>query len=299
MARRKEMADLGETDLLERLGESKEELFNLRFQLVTGQLENHSRIGRVKKEVARLLTELRAREIDAAEATRSPWSRRWPTDGRDRYPGRLAVRRPTQRRKVREGLVVSDRQDKTAVVEVVDRVRHRRYDKTVQRSKRLHVHDEDNQLQHRRPGPGPGDPPAVQAEALAPRRDPGEGQVMIQQETRLRVADNSGAREVLCIKVLGGSKRRYASIGDVFTATVKDAIPGAAVKKGEVVRCVVVRTKKERRRPDGSYIRFDENAAVLINEQMQPRGTRIFGPVGRELREKKFMRIVSLAPEVL
>ena len=122
---------------------------------------------------------------------------------------------------------------------------------------------------------------------------------MIQQETRLRVADNSGAREVLCIKVLGGSKRRYASIGDVFTATVKEAIPGADVKKGEVVRCVVVRTKKERRRPDGSYIRFDENAAVLFNDQMQPRGTRIFGPVGRELREKKFMRIVSLAPEVL
>ncbi len=122
---------------------------------------------------------------------------------------------------------------------------------------------------------------------------------MIQQESRLRVADNSGAKEVLCIKVLGGSKRRYASIGDVFTATVKEAIPGAAVTQGEVVRCVVVRTKKERRRPDGSYIRFDENAAVLINEQMQPRGTRIFGPVGRELRDKKFMRIVSLAPEVL
>jgi large subunit ribosomal protein L14 len=122
---------------------------------------------------------------------------------------------------------------------------------------------------------------------------------MIQQESRLRVADNSGAREVLCIRVLGGSRRRYASIGDVFVATVKDAIPGAAVKKGEVVRCVVVRTAKERRRPDGSYIRFDENAAVLINEAQQPRGTRIFGPVGRELRDKRFMRIVSLAPEVL
>lgn len=122
---------------------------------------------------------------------------------------------------------------------------------------------------------------------------------MIQQESRLRVADNSGAREVLCIKVLGGSRRRYASIGDVFIATVKDAMPGAAVKKGDVVRCVVVRTKKPKRRPDGSYIRFDENAAVLITEQMQPRGTRIFGPVGRELRDKKFMRIISLAPEVL
>ena len=103
---------------------------------------------------------------------------------------------------------------------------------------------------------------------------------MIQQESRLRVADNSGAKEVLCIKVLGGSRRRYASIGDVFVATVKDAIPGAAVKKGDVVKCVVVRTKKEKRRPDGSYIRFDENAAVLINDQQQPRGTRIFGPGG-------------------
>ena len=122
---------------------------------------------------------------------------------------------------------------------------------------------------------------------------------MIQQESRLRVADNSGAKEVLCIKVLGGTRRRYASIGDVFIATVKDAIPGAAVKKGEVVRCVVVRVKKEKRRPDGSYIRFDENAAVLIKEDLTPRGTHIFGPVGRELRDKKFMRIVSLAPEVL
>jgi large subunit ribosomal protein L14 len=122
---------------------------------------------------------------------------------------------------------------------------------------------------------------------------------VIQQESRLRVADNSGAREVLVIKVLGGTRRRYASIGDVFIGTVKDAIPGAGVKKGEVVRCVVVRVKKEKRRPDGSYIRFDENAAVLIKEALSPRGTRIFGPVGRELRDKKFMRIVSLAPEVL
>ena len=122
---------------------------------------------------------------------------------------------------------------------------------------------------------------------------------MIQQESRLKVADNSGAREVLCIKVLGGTRRRYAAIGDVFVATVKEAVPGAAVKKGDVVKCVVVRVKKERRRPDGSYVRFDENAAVLINDQLNPRGTRIFGPVGRELREKKFMKIVSLAPEVI
>ncbi len=122
---------------------------------------------------------------------------------------------------------------------------------------------------------------------------------MIQQETRLRVADNSGAKEVLCIKVLGGSARRYASIGDVFVGTVKSAMPGSAVKKGDVVRCVVVRTRKEKRRADGSYIRFDENAAVLLNEQNQPSGTRIFGPVGRELRERRFMRIVSLAAEVI
>ena len=122
---------------------------------------------------------------------------------------------------------------------------------------------------------------------------------MIQMRTILQVADNSGAKEVLCIKVLGGTRRRYASIGDIFVATVKDAIPGAGVKKGDVVKCVVVRVKKEKRRPDGSYIRFDENAAVLINEQQQPRGTRIFGPVARELRDKKFMKIISLAPEVL
>jgi large subunit ribosomal protein L14 len=122
---------------------------------------------------------------------------------------------------------------------------------------------------------------------------------VIQQETRLKVADNSGAKEVLCIKVLGGSKRRYASIGDIIVCTVKDAMPGAAVKKGDVVKCVVVRVKKEKRRRDGSYIRFDENAAVLIKDDQTPRGTRVFGPVGRELRDKKFMRIVTLAPEVL
>ena len=122
---------------------------------------------------------------------------------------------------------------------------------------------------------------------------------MIQQESRLRVADNSGAKEVLCIKVLGGSKRRYASIGDVFVATVKDAIPTGQVKKGDVARAVIVRTAKETRRKDGSYIRFDENAAVLITDNGEPRATRIFGPVARELREKRYMKIVSLAPEVL
>ena len=122
---------------------------------------------------------------------------------------------------------------------------------------------------------------------------------MIQQESRLKVADNTGAKEILCIRVMGGSKRRYACIGDTIVATVKDAIPGGNVKKGEVVKAVVVRAKKETRRKDGSYIRFDENAAVILKNDEEPRGTRIFGPVGRELREKKFMRIISLAPEVI
>ncbi len=123
---------------------------------------------------------------------------------------------------------------------------------------------------------------------------------MIQQETRCKVADNTGAKEVLVIRVLGGSHRRYAAIGDIVVGSVKDALPGGAVKKGEVVKAVVVRTAKERRRPDGSYIRFDDNAVVLLTaDTRNPRGTRIFGPVARELREKRFMKIISLAPEVL
>jgi large subunit ribosomal protein L14 len=122
---------------------------------------------------------------------------------------------------------------------------------------------------------------------------------MIQNETRLRVADNTGAREILCIRVKGGSRRRYAFVGDVITATVKQATPHGAVKKGEVVTAVIVRTKKSFGRDDGTYIAFDENAAVIIDEQRNPRGTRIFGPVARELRERNFMKIVSLAPEVL
>src|SRR5271165_7514083 len=170
-------------------------------------------------------------------------------------------------------------------------------------------------LRRGRPCAADGDPAAVRDQALAGSRDPREGRVtdppgsdarreiagvdVIQQESRLKVADNTGAKEILCIRVLGGSGRRYAGIGDVIVATVKDALPGAGVKKGDVVKAVVVRTRKERRRGDGSYIRFDENAAVLIRDGGDPRGTRIFGPVGRELREKRFMRIISLAPEVL
>jgi large subunit ribosomal protein L14 len=122
---------------------------------------------------------------------------------------------------------------------------------------------------------------------------------MIQQQTILAIADNTGARKAMCIRVLGGTKRRYGTVGDLIIMTVKDALPGGQVKKGEVVKGVIVRTKKEIRRKDGSYIRFDQNAAVLVNDQNEPRGTRIFGPVARELREKQFMRIISLAPEVL
>jgi large subunit ribosomal protein L14 len=122
---------------------------------------------------------------------------------------------------------------------------------------------------------------------------------MIQEQTKLTVADNTGAKKVMCFRILGGTRRRYASIGDIVVASVKSAIPNSAVKKGEVVRGVIVRTKKEVRRADGSYIRFDDNAIVLLDEKEEPRGTRIFGPVARELRDKQFMKIVSLAPEVL
>ena len=122
---------------------------------------------------------------------------------------------------------------------------------------------------------------------------------MIQQETRLKVADNTGAKEVLCIKVLGGSRKRYARTGDLIVITVKKAIPGSNVKKGEIHKAVVVRTRKEHKRKDGSYIRFDDNAAVLVNDNKEPKGTRVFGPVARELREKRFMKILSLAPEVI
>ncbi|HSN25351.1 MAG TPA: 50S ribosomal protein L14 [Kofleriaceae bacterium] len=122
---------------------------------------------------------------------------------------------------------------------------------------------------------------------------------MLQQESRVKVADNTGAKELLTIRVLGGSGRRYAGLGDVIVATVKDAIPGGNVKKGDVVKAVIVRVVKQTRRPDGSYIKFDENAAVILKADGDPRGTRIFGPVGRELRDKKFMKIISLAPEVI
>ncbi len=304
MATPTELRELDVEELESRLSEAKRELFNLRFQVVTGQLDNVSRIRQVRRDVARIKTILREQEITAAEAIEAaatvPTHVRCARHGRGRVMSQSSsnpTARPN-RRKTREGRVVSNAMDKTAVVSVVERVRHPRYAKTVQRTKRLYAHDADNDVRVGDRVRVRRDAAVLQAQAVAGGRGHGACPV-IQQESRLRVADNSGAKEVLCIKVLGGSKRRYASIGDMFVATVKDAIPGAAVKKGEVVKCVVVRTKKEKRRPDGSYIRFDENAAVLVNETQQPRGTRIFGPVGRELRDKRFMRIVSLAPEVL
>ena len=221
------------------------------------------------------------------------------------------------RRKVREGLVVSDKMDKTVVVAVEDRVKHPLYGKVMRRTSKLKAHDEQNAcgigdrvlLMETRPLSATKRWRVVEILERPSRRRSAKHRTrwrtgrhrsdVIQQESRLRVADNTGAREILCIRVLGGSGRRYAGIGDVIVATVKDAIPGAGVKKGDVVKAVVVRTAKERRRPDGSYIRFDENAAVIIKDGGDPRGTRIFGPVGRELRDKRFMKIISLAPEVL
>ena len=176
---------------------------------------------------------------------------------------------------------------------------HPKYKKVIRRSVKFHAHDEANTA-------GVGDTvrivetrPLSKMKRWRLAEDRGEGALMIQQETRLKVADNTGARELLCIRVAGGSRRRYARVGDIITATVKAAAPQGTVKKGEVVKAVVVRTKKPFGRDDGTLIAFDENAAVIIDAQRNPRGTRIFGPVARELREKNFMKIVSLAPEVL
>ena len=195
--------------------------------------------------------------------------------------------------------MVSTGGDKTITVEIAVVRRHPTYEKVVRRTSKLRAHDEGNEARRGDVVRVVESRPAVQDQALAAARGAGAGSQMIQQETKLRVADNSGAREILCIRVKGGHHRRYASVGDVITATVKQATPHAGVRKGEVVQAVVVRTKKQLGRADGTYIAFDENAAVLIDPQHNPRGTRIFGPVARELRDRNFMKIVSLAPEVL
>ncbi len=199
---------------------------------------------------------------------------------------------------MRQGVVVSDKADKTIIVRVDTARQHRMYKKIVRTSATLSAHDENNDAHT-------GDMVrVVESRPLSRTKrwrlvEVLERARMIQQESRLKVADNTGAREVLCIRVRGGSHRRYAGVGDIIVCTVKQAIPHGSVKKGEVVTAVVVRTKKEFGRDDGTYISFDENAAVLIDDGNNPRGTRIFGPVARELRDRNFMKIVSLAPEVL
>ena len=202
------------------------------------------------------------------------------------------------RRQERRGVVISDKGEKTIVVKVDVIKSHPKYKKVVRSTVKFHAHDEANTA-------GVGDTVRiVETRPLSKTKrwrlaEIVEKAQMIQQESRLKVADNTGARELLCIRVAGGSKRRYARVGDIITATVKAAAPQGTVKKGEVVKAVVVRTKKPFGRDDGTLIAFDENAAVIIDAARNPRGTRIFGPVARELREKNFMKIVSLAPEVL
>ena len=207
-------------------------------------------------------------------------------------------------RKTRVGKVVSDKMDKTVVVAVADRVAHPLYKKIVGRTYKLKAHDENNTC-------GVGDTVKVmetrplskdkrwRVVEIIEKAKSGGSREMIQQESYLRVADNTGAKEIKCIRVLGGSKRRYGNIGDVIVASVRKSAPGGQVKKGEVVRAVIVRSAKGVRRADGTYVRFDDNAAVLIKEDKNPRGTRIFGPVARELRDKDYMKILSLAPEVV
>ncbi len=213
-----------------------------------------------------------------------------------------------------QGVVISDKPNKTVVVRVDRRFAHATMKKVIQRSKKYHAHDEKNEYARRRHRVDRGAQADFQAQVLGsdPRREgkessigamretkENESRIMIQMQTNLDVADNSGARRVMCIKVLGGSKRKYATIGDVIVVSVKEAIPRGRVKKGEVMKAVVVRIRKDIKRADGSVIRFDRNAAVLITPQMEPVGTRIFGPVPRELRAKNHMKIISLAPEVL
>ena len=439
MTRASELRDLTDDELEHRLAERRQELFNLRFQSVTGALENSAHLKLAKREIARILTVVNEREAEKAKASykmaekneskehrradrgdsgcagvgggdpgrgrssrggaggrcrgacreeapaeeteaaaeepaaeepaaeepaaeepaaeepaaeepaaeepaaeepaaeepaaeeapaeepaaeeeaAAPQSepkkkgkrlprRLRPQKTRPRHAAPSAERKPIVRqpkpdhdrgrRQERRGVVVSSAMDKTIVVKVDLITSHQRYKKVIRRSVKFHAHDEQNTAKV-------GDVvrivetrPSQRDEALASGGDR-RGRTVIQQESRLRVADNTGAREILCIRVVGGHHRRYARVGDIIVGTVKTATPQGAVKKGEVVRAVVVRTKKPFGRNDGTTIAFDENAAVIIDQQRNPRGTRIFGPVARELREKNFMKIVSLAPEVL
>ena len=200
----------------------------------------------------------------------------------------------TSSRKMRVGKVVSDKMDKTVVVTVEDRVAHPTYKKIIGRTYRLKAHDENNEC-------GIGDRVRVMETRPLSKDKRWRVVEIIQAESYLKVADNTGAKELKTIRVLGGSKRKYGNVGDVVVASVRKATPGGSVKKGDVVKAVIVRTTKGVRRADGTYVRFDENAAVLINgaDDHNPKGTRIFGPVARELRDREYMKILSLAPEVI
>ena len=210
-------------------------------------------------------------------------------------------------RKTRTGKVVSTKMDKTIVVAIEDNFKHPLFGKVMKRRIKLHVHDENNEctvgdiveVMETRPMSKTKRWRLASIIEKAKYSDERRIHTMIQQQTYMKVADNTGAKELMCIRVLGGTGRRYANIGDVVVATVKKATPGGTVKKGEVVKAVIVRSVKGIKRADGSYIKFDDNAAVIIKEDKNPRGTRIFGPVARELREKDYLKILSLAPEVL
>ena len=196
-------------------------------------------------------------------------------------------------KKVLKGKVVSSKNNKTIVVQVVRKFQHPFYGKVISRTKKYHAHDESNKFKE-------GDiVEIIECAPISKKKNLGGNGEMIQNHTELKVADNTGARRVECIKVLGGSKRRYAGVGDLIVVSVKDAIPKGKVKKGSVHRAVVVRTRKEIFRDDGSKIQFDSNAVVLTDEKGEPIGTRIFGPVTRELRAKGHTKIISLAPEVI
>jgi large subunit ribosomal protein L14 len=199
----------------------------------------------------------------------------------------------SERKRTMIGRVYSDKMDKTIMVEVSRRVMDPQYKKFVQKRARYAAHDENNECHI-------GDKvEIIEFRPMSKRKRWVLTRIVEKAQTTLDVADNSGAKKLMCIKVLGGSKRKYATIGDIIVVSIKEAIPNSKVKKGDVAKAVVVRTAKEVARNDGSYIKFDSNSAVLINNQNEPIGTRIFGPVARELRGKKFMKIVSLAPEVL
>lgn len=272
-----EIREMAVKDLRERVEVEKSNLIQTKLNHKISPLDNTSKIKKARKDIARMLTVLS--EVEKNE-TKQFMERNL--------------------RKERIGVVVSNKMDKTIIVAVKGKEKHPIYGKFVNKTTKFVAQDDKNECDE-------GDTVRIMETRPLSKTKCWRlveivekvKQAMIQQETRLQVADNSGAKEVLCIRVLGGTRRRYATVGDKIVVAVKSAIPGGGdAKKGTVSKAVVVRTKKEIRRQDGSYIRFDDNACVLLNNQGEVRGTRIFGPVARELREN-YMKIVSLAPEVL